>query len=319
MSDTRYPDPLLFLPGAIDPETAQFNERLERMLADVPQVHTVAVETTRLNREEGKGPFGPLKILEGTTSRTIPGPAGSIALRVFVPPAVKGVYLHMHGGGWTLGGVHHQDPLLWDLARNARLAVVSVGYRLAPEHPYPAAPDDCEAAALWLLENAKAEFGSETLIIGGESAGAHLAAVTLLRMRDKHGYTGFAAANLTNGIFDLSGTPSAENWGSRYLILSTPIIHWFGDNFVPKERRREPDVSPLYANLGDLPPAIFTIGTLDPLMDDTLFMHARWVAAGNRAELAVYAGGPHAFNVFPTPLAERANARIQHFLTRAMQ
>ncbi|MEZ5404158.1 MAG: alpha/beta hydrolase [Bryobacteraceae bacterium] len=298
-----------------DPDTLAFNARLERILAGVPPPNTVPPAKTRRDREEGRGPFGPLKLLDGATTRGIPGPAGDIALRVFAPPAPTGVYLHFHGGGWTLGGPHHQDPLLWDLARACNVTVVSVDYRLAPENPYPAGPDDCEAAALWLAQNAAAEFQTDRLFLGGESAGAHLAALTLLRLRDRHGLTPFAAANLTYGIFDLSVTPSAANWGDRYFILSTPIIHWFGDQFLPPEfRRRDPAISPLYANLRGLPPAIFTVGAEDPLLDDTLFMHARWHAAGNRAELAVYPGGAHAFNVFPIPIAAAANARIHAFL-----
>jgi acetyl esterase/lipase len=81
---------------------------------------------------------------------------------------------------------------------------------------------------------------------------------------------------------------------------------------------RDPDVSPLYANLAGLPPAIFTVGSIDPLLDDTLFLYARWIAAGNEAELAVYPGAPHAFNLAPMPLSAGANARIDAFLARAV-
>ncbi len=110
-----------------------------------------------------------------------------------------------------------------------------------------------------------------------------------------------------------------RNWGARNLILSTPIIHRYTDWFVPRrEARADPDVSPLYADLRGLPPALFTVGTLDPLLDDSLFMAARWCAAGNPGELAVYPGGVHAFNAFPIPIADRANARVLAFLADAL-
>ena len=81
---------------------------------------------------------------------------------------------------------------------------------------------------------------------------------------------------------------------------------------------RDPDVSPLYADVKGLAPALFTVGTLDPLLDDTLFLYMRWIAAGNEAELAVYPGAPHAFNLFPMPLGTPANARIDAYLARAI-
>ena len=266
----------------------------------------------------GLGPFGPVVRVDWATERSIPGPAGEIPIRVFVPDTVAGVYLHVHGGGFTIVSARNQDPLLAAIASECRVAVASVEYRLAPEHPYPAAPDDCEAAAVWLATHAEREFGTHRLAIGGESAGATLAAATLLRLRDRHGFTGFAAANLTFGAFDLSMTPSVRRWGERNLILSTPIIQWFQDQYVPRERRREPDVSPLYADLSNLPPALFTVGTLDPLLDDSLFMHARWLAAGNAATLAVYPGGVHGFTAFPIALGHQANAQMRKFIGGAL-
>jgi|DewCreStandDraft_5_1066085.scaffolds.fasta_scaffold00228_60 acetyl esterase/lipase len=312
--------PHLFRPEAVDEETRAFNAQLEALLQTVPAVHTQPAAVTRAQRESGQGVFGPIVRSDMAVERRIPGPGGALPLRLFVPERVDGVYLHLHGGGWVLGGAHHQDPRLEAIARTCHVAVVSVEYRLAPEHPYPAGPDDCEAAALWLAGNASQEFGSDRLVIGGESAGAHLTAVTLLRLRDRHGFTGFRGANLVYGGFDLTMTPSVARWGERNLVLSTPIIRWFIEQFVPDPaRRRDPDVSPLYADLRDLPPALFTVGTLDPLLDDTLFMYGRWVAAGNEAELAVYPGGVHGFNLFPTALARRANERIDAFIRRVVE
>ena len=125
----------------------------------------------------------------------------------------------------------------------------------------------------------------------------NLAAVTLLRLRDRHGITGaFAAANLLYGVFDLAMTPSLRSWGERALVLSRPIMEHFFTMFLPgmdDEARRAPDISPLYADLHDMPPALFTVGTQDPLLDDTLFMEARWRAAGARTELAVLPEAVH--------------------------
>jgi acetyl esterase/lipase len=226
---------------------------------------------------------------------------------------VTGVYLHLHGGGWVLGGAHHQDGQLEALAKGAQVAVVSLEYRLAPEHPYPAGPDDCEAAALWLVERAHAEWGSTRLLIGGPSAGAHLAVVTLLRLRDKHQFRGFSRANLVFGAYDLALTPSARR-ADNTLVLSRRVLEWHLNQFGVRGKERDPDVSPLWADLHDLPSALFTIGTLDPLLDDSLFMHARWIAAGNQAELAIYPGGVHGFSGFATALARRANRRMIEFL-----
>jgi acetyl esterase/lipase len=199
------------------------------------------------------------------------------------------------------------------------MAAISVGYRLAPEHPYPAAPDDCEDAALWLLDHGAAEVGApQRWTIGGESAGAHLAVVTLLRLRDRHGVRGaFAGASLIYGAFDLSMTPSQRLWGERNLVLSGPIIRWFGDNFLggrDYEARRDPDISPLYAELHGMPPAHFQCGTADPLIDDTLFMEARWRHAGARTVLDLYDEAAHGFTAFALGVAVDARRDQYEFL-----
>jgi acetyl esterase/lipase len=237
--------------------------------------------------------------------------------------AATGVYLHFHGGGWALGAADMQDPALWAIVEATGLCAVSVGYRLAPEHPYPAAPDDCEDAARWLLERGARELGvPQRFTLGGESAGAHLAAVTLLRLRDRHGVTGaFRAANLVFGGFDMSRTPSSRRWGERNLVLSDATIRFFGDCFLPGmdvEARRAPDVSPLYADLRGMPPAIFNVGTLDPLLDDSLFMAARWRVAGAVAELRVWPEAIHGFTAFPIAMGRAANATQKAFLSAAV-
>ena len=316
----RTPDPDRLLA-----ETRAFNAELERLLATIPAVNTVPPEESRRARREGRGIFpAPIYVPEARVAE-IDGPDGSLSLRIIAPQGEsKGTFLHFHGGGWTLGDNDGQDMRLQRLARETGLTAVSVNYRLAPENPYPAGPDDCEAAALWLLgeEGQATVGGSGPRAIGGDSAGGQLAAATLLRLRDRHGITGaFGAAVLQYGCFDLSMTPSQRLWGERNLVLSGPIIAWFADQFLPgldREARRHPDISPLYADLSDMPPAIFTIGTEDALLDDTLFMEARWRQAGHPTELRIWPEAPHGFVSLPMSVADVALAAEHDFLRRTL-
>ncbi len=126
---------------------------------------------------------------------------------------------------------------------------------------------------------------------------------------------------LQYGAFDLSMTPSQRRWGERNLVLSTPIILWFAEQFLPgldREARRDPDISPLYADLSGMPPAIFTIGTADPLLDDTLFMEARWRAAGDATELRIWSEAPHGFLNLPMAVRDVALAAEHEFLRRTL-
>jgi acetyl esterase len=312
-------------PASLLAETRAFNAELERRLATMPSVVEVPPEESRRVRREGLGIFPAPVFLPNARTLEIEGPRGPIPLRVIAPERdLTGTFLHLHGGGWVVGAEDLQDPRLDRLARETGLTVVSVGYRLAPENPYPAGPDDCEAAALWLLgDDGKAAVGATgPLAIGGDSAGGHLAAATLLRLRDRHGITGaFAAAVFQYGGFDLSMSPSQRLWGERNLVLSGPIISWFVEQFLPehdREQCRDPDISPLFADLSGMPPAAFTIGTQDPLLDDTLFMEARWRAAGHATELHVWPEAPHGFIVFPMAVTDAALGAEHEFLRRTL-
>jgi len=312
-------DPALFSDSAIQTDTREVISLVEQVMGALPPTQSRDPKEVREERRKGGGSLPLPPFSDNAVMRTIPGPGGDISLRIIAPENPTGCFLYFHGGGWTLGSADGQDPLLEAVAKHANLACISVEYRLAPEDPYPAGPDDCEAAALWLATNAKSEFGTDRLLIGGASAGAHLAAVTLLRMRDKHNAQPFCGANLTYGSYDLNMTPSMRNWGDRPLILTTPLVKWFCDNFLPPEQydataRMDPDISPHYADLSGMPPAHFMVGTLDPLIDDTLFMHGRWIAAGNEAVLDIAPGGIHGFNAFPCELTTEMNAKAIAFL-----
>jgi acetyl esterase len=309
--------PDLFRPEAIDPDTARLNEAMIALMTPLPDWWNISAAAAREGRRLGRGPFPAPVLSPRARTIVIEGRDGvAIPLRVLAPrDPPRGVYLHIHGGGWVLGSAEMQDGMLERIADNTGQVVVSVEYRLAPEHPYPAGPDDCEAAAAWLVANMAREFGCDALTTGGESAGGHLAAVTVLRMRDRYGYAGFRGANLVYGAFDLAMTPSQRAFGNTRLVLRTIDIQQFAAAFLPDVAdRRVPDISPLYADLKGLCPALFSVGTKDALLDDTLFMYGRWVAAGNEAELAVYPGGAHGFTLFPNGLADRASERMDGFL-----
>jgi acetyl esterase/lipase len=250
---------------------------------------------------------------------SVPGPAGPIPARVIRPDDVQAVHLDIHGGAWMIGSARMNDVENDELARACGVATISIDYRMAPEHALADSMDDCEAAALWLIEHARSDFGTDRLLIGGGSAGAHLAVTTLLRLRDRHQAAGrFLGANLVFGCYDLSGTPSsrlrrAESWVLRPALFEA--VHEHVLHRQESEALRDPAISPLYANLSGLAPALFTVGLLDPLLDDSLFMAARWDVAGNPAELAVYPESEHGFTGFPTGMARAARAR-QHAWTR---
>lgn len=251
----------------------------------------------------------------------IEGPGGRIPIWIVEPEGeIKGGMLHIHGGGWFCGSAEMMGPGLVTWANEIGVVIASVEYRLGPENPYPAAPDDCEAAALWWVEYAQKQYGVEKVIVGGESAGGHLSAVTTIRMRQKHGYK-FAGSKLTYGLFDFTnGLPSRAIADGRNLLQDSKSCDFYADVFVPdRESRNDPDVSPVYADLTDMPPALFTVGALDPFLDDSIILAARWLAAGNRANLVIYREAPHGFDMIPSPEQQHHEKVNRVFMERCLE
>jgi acetyl esterase len=313
-------DPELFDPGSVPAGTREVVERLRRDGANAPALSTARIEQLRRSPPSAAGALAVEPPSELAVERVIDGPGGPLRIRILASGPVRACYLHVHGGGWALGAADRQDQTLLRFARAARLAVVAVDYRLTPEHPHPAGLADCVAALRWLVANGEREIGARRLIVGGESAGAHLAALALLVLRDEGEIEAVAGANLAYGVYDVSMTPSARRWGDRRIVISTPDLAFFAACYAPQERHRDPDVSPLYADLTGMPAALFSCGTRDPLLDDTLFMAARWQAAGSPAELALYAGAPHEFLNLrePIPPASTARERMVRFVDRVL-
>ncbi|MFD2237089.1 alpha/beta hydrolase [Aureimonas populi] len=308
--------------GFPGPGLAELNESIAAFHKSRPSLWSLPLESVRKARREGAGVFAAPRADPAAREASVQGRGGhAIPLRILTPQSgtARGTYLHFHGGGWVFGEPVENDERLRALCEEARLAVVSVGYRLAPEHPFPAAPEDCEDAALALAGGRIEGVPAEGLLIGGESAGAHLAVLTLVRLRDGHGLAPFRAANLIAGCYDLSLTPSARNWGEERLVLNTEDLKELVLRFVPESYGlHDPKVSPLFADLKGLPPALFTVGTRDPLLDDTLFMATRWLSAGNAATLSVWTGGCHVFQFFDAPASRSANAEATRFLMDAL-
>ena len=235
-----------------------------------------------------------------------------VRCRTFVPGGqARAVYLHFHGGGMILGAPEMNDVANAELCTRFGVAVVSVDYRLAPEHPYPAGVDDCTAVARWLLSHADDEFGSDRLVLGGESAGGYLAAAVALRIRDELGEIARVdGVNLVFGVYDWGRSPSQR--GVRVHegpdVLDPEGLSFFTEAYLPDrtdDERRLPSVSPAFADLSGLPPALMSVGTTDHLLDDTLMLATRWATAGNRVDLFVAPDLPHGFMAYPCGITER--------------
>ena len=232
-----------------------------------------------------------------TSERAIDGPAGDIRVRIYQPESLARapVFVNYHGGGWVIGDLDTADAACRYLAESAGMHVVSVDYRLAPEHPYPAAVDDAYAAALWCHAHATDLGGDGRLIVGGESAGGNLAAAVSLRARDSGAFAIDAQCLFYPVVdHDMSRTSYAAN-GEDYL-LTTAAMHWFWDHYCPPAQRSEPSASPLRApDLANLPPAVVVTAEFDPLRDEGMAYADALRAAGNDVQARCYEGLVHDF------------------------
>lgn len=262
-----------------------------------------ALEEARAASDVSAASAGPpaIEALAEAAGRRVP-------VRIIAPESgmARGVYLDIHGGGFYMGLAARGEAHNRRLAQALGIAVVSVAYRLAPEHPWPAAPEDCETAALWLLEEAEARFGTRRLAIGGVSAGATLAMSTLLRLRDRGAADRFLGAALQFGTYDMSGrTPAGRLLDGEFFIQA------YAGHVAD---RTNPDISPVYGDLRGLPPALLVVGSLDILLGDNLVMAARLSAAGGEVDVRVYPESPHGFTLHPTVMAGIALGDIESWL-----
>jgi acetyl esterase/lipase len=250
--------------------------------------------------------------------RVVETGAEKVRVRVLRPAGpVHGVVLDIHGGGWVIGNARMDDAHNIALIQACNVAVVSVEYRLAPGTPIQGLMDDCLVAACWLLNDGMAEFGDVPVFVIGESAGGHLAAATLLRLKQwPELLRRVAGAVLYYGVYDLSATDSVRRAGPDTLVLDGSGMVAGLRRLTPgmsDAERQKPPLSPLYGDLGGLPPALLFVGERDPLLDDTLCMAERWGKAAD-VELHQLPEAPHGFIHFPTGMARKVRSATHNWI-----
>jgi acetyl esterase len=252
-----------------------------------------------------------------TSDRTVQTPEGDVPVRVYVPlgeaRGPRPVLVYLHGGGWTIGSIETHDNTCRSLANGAGVVVVSVDYRLAPEHPFPAALDDCLAAVRWVADNA-GELGvdPERVAVGGDSAGGNLAALVALALRDTGPAIRFQL--LIYPATDMTMSHPSIDENAEGYFLTKVAMTWFGDNYLcggaggtPVVDPTDPRVSPLHApheTLRGLPPALIVTAAYDPLRDEGEAYAEALRSAGVEAVATRYDGVIHGFFSMPDMIPE---------------
>ena len=269
-------------------------------LAEVPPAPSISEMTPVQVREMYRAmrPVNPELPIHSVRDQTIAGPLGDIPLRIYTPEGDGpfGVLVYFHGGGSVIGDLDTCDSACREIATVGNLVVVSVNYRLAPEHVYPAAGTDCYAAVEWVTANGGRLKSNGKLGVAGESAGGNLSAVVSQKARDGGG-PAIDFQCLLYPVVDHDMTrPSYEENGEGYL-LETESMHWFWDTYCPdKSKRDEPGASPLRAaNLAGLPPALIVTAEFDPLRDEGEAYADALTSAGGEARAVRYNGLVHDF------------------------
>ena len=292
---------------SLDPQIAAIIEQLD---GGFPPVHEMSGDEARaLIRSRLVPPAQPESIAE-VADRSVEGQGGPIPVRVYRPEAVGPlpIVVYAHGGGFVFCDLDSHDGLCRNIANLVPAVVVSVDYRLAPENSWPAAAEDVYAVTCWASDNAAALGGDRgRLVVGGDSAGGNLAAVTAVLARDRGGPMPAAQLLLYPVIAADFDTESYRLFGQGYYNPK-PALQWYWDCYVPSfEDRAHPYATPLNADLRGLPPAVVVVAGHDPLRDEGLAFGAALEAAGVPTVQLRYEGGIHGFMTMPMlDIAHRA-------------
>ena len=283
---------------ALDPQVKTLLDQMASLGG--PPIQELGVTKARALLEGFAAIGGPPAAVAGVEDRTFAGPAGEVPVRIYRPTDDAGpqpALVWFHGGGWVLGSIEGSDLTCRELAARAGVVVVSVGYRLAPEHPYPGGLDDCYAALAWVTATAD-DLGVDPrrVAIGGDSAGGNLAAAVALASRDRGGPAVRFQLLVYPAIDALMSYPSIRDNGQGYM-LTDDSMKWFVELYLGEHGDpKDPLVSPIYADdLSGLPPALVITAEFDPLRDEGEAYAARLRQERVAAKVSRYDGLIHGF------------------------
>jgi len=281
----------------IDPQVKVFLDELEALRA--PPLHTLTPAQARPGVVADSAKLGEPDPVGKIEDRTVLGPAGEIPIRIYTPygSGPFHILVYYHGGGWVVCDIETHNTLCCAITNAAKCVVVSVDYRLAPEHTYPAAVDDAYAAAEWVFDHAELLDGQAGKIaLGGDSAGGNLATVVSLMARDRDAFRPSLQVLIypvTDFNFD---TPSYHESAEGFMMTREDMKWFWGHYLAREEQGAEPYASPLRAgDLGDLPPALVITAEHDVLRDEGEAYAARLREAGVPVTLTRYDGMIHDF------------------------
>jgi acetyl esterase len=305
----------------LDPELASFVSMLPALdFADVATARAMLAQGAGGRETADQSPSEPFVV----SDRRIPGPPGApeVPVRIYRPwgDGTRPALVYFHGGAFVLGQVELFDAMCGAYAANADIIVVSVDYRLAPEHPFPAGVEDCYAAVEWITAHA-ADLAVDpaAVAVGGLSAGGALAAAVTLMARDRNGPT-IAFQLLVNAVLDdRLETVSVQAFTDTPLWNSHDVSVMWDLYLGPERRHVSPYAAPARAtDLSGLPPAYVLTSQFDPLRDEGIAYALRMLQAGVPVELHNVVGAFHGFDVFPTAISRAAAAEQHAALRRAL-
>lgn len=284
---------------SLDPQVRAMRDRA--LAAGTPPLYTLSIDQARAaDLAAIRAAAGTGEPVHQVTDRDIPVPAGDLPIRIYRPvdtaePLPTLVYLF--GGGWALGSIETSDGICRSLANAVPCQVITVGYRLAPEHKFPAAVDDCFAAVSWIAANA-AELGvdADRLAVAGDSAGGNLAATVTLQARDS-GKPALTAQVLVYPNTDYRGGTGSMRANDDPALFNRRSVAWYWSHYLTSpDDGLDPLASPLLAeDLTDLPPALVITAEHDPLRDEGEQYAERLREAGVPVVATRYSGMAHGF------------------------